>query len=453
MKNKSILFIALLILFSCKENTSEIATITIINNNSIKDTIGIYDFEYDIIKSIPIGEKERITDTLNIKEGYYLLKEKENYHVTYLNSSIKINLHLENDSIKFSGIGGNENNYLIKKEKFINSLISTAPSSSSYTSLSEDRYLNLVNSNYNKKVNFLNKFENLNERFLELETESFYYDKMVRLVFYESNLQYIKNDNSFKVSENFPQLYNNLNLTNEKLLIHYNYLFYVNSYLKIKTAEKLKKNPDLDEVITKLETADEEIDNIKIKERIIFWNYKWSFVNSKNIDKAYQKFNLIVKNESYKKIIKDKYFKTKKIGKGDIAPTFKFVDKDDSSVSLSDFKGNIVYIDIWNTYCKPCIVEIPKFEKLKNRFSKKKIKFVSICVNSPKENWKKMIEKKNLTGIQLFSKESNGEFFEKFMFNSAPRYILIDKEGKIVESHAGKPSDQKLIEEIERLLK
>ena len=202
-----------------------------------------------------------------------------------------------------------------------------------------------------------------------------------------------------------------------------------------------------------METADEEIDNIKIKERIIFWNYKWSFVNSKNIDKAYQKFNLIVKNESYKKIIKDKYFKTKKIGKGDIAPTFKLINKDDNFISLSDFKGNIVYIDIWNTYCKPCIVEIPKFEKLKNRFSKGKIKFVSICVNSPKENWKKMIEKKNLTGIQLFSKESNGEFFEKFMFNSAPRYILIDKEGKIVESHAGKPSDQKLIEEIERLLK
>ena len=230
MKNKSILFIALLILFSCKENTSEIATITIINNNSIKDTIGIYDFEYDIIKSIPISKKERITDTLSIKEGYYLLKEKENYHVTYLNPSIKINLHIENDTIKFSGVGGNENNYLIKKEKFINSLTSTAPSSSSYTSLTEDRYLDLVNSNYNKKVNFLNKFENLNERFLELETESFYYDKMVQLVFYESNLQYLKNDNSFKVSKNFPQLYNNLDLTNEKLLIHYNYLFYVNSY-------------------------------------------------------------------------------------------------------------------------------------------------------------------------------------------------------------------------------
>tara|TARA_B110000908_G_scaffold79585_1_gene95363 strand:+ start:21 stop:1382 length:1362 start_codon:yes stop_codon:yes gene_type:complete len=453
MKNKSILFIALLILFSCKENTTEIATITIINSNSIKDTIGIYDFEYDIIKSIPIGKKERITDTLSIKEGYYLLKEKENYHVTYLNPSIKINLHIENDTIKFSGVGGNENNYLIKKEKFINSLTSTAPSSSSYTSLTEDRYLDLVNSNYNKKIKFLNKFENLNERFIELETESFYYDKMVRLVFYESNLQYIKDDKSFKVSRKFPDLYNNLDLKNEKLLIHYNYLFYIDSYLKIKTADKLKKKPNLDEVITKLETADEEIDNIKIKERIIFWNYKWSFVNSKNIDKAYQKFNLIVKNDSYKKIIKDKYFKTKKIGKGDIAPTFKLVNKDDNFISLSDFKGNIVYIDIWNTYCKPCIVEIPKFEKLKNRFSKEKIKFVSICVNSPKENWKKMIEKKNLTGIQLFSKESNGEFFEKFMFNSAPRYILIDKEGKIIESHAGKPSDQKLIEEIERLLK
>ena len=338
---------------SNKEPPNEVSYTAYIRLNHFKEILaqfqakGTTQIPDDVIKMIKDRiKKERITDTLSIKEGYYLLKEKENYHVTYLNSSIKINLHLENDSIKFSGIGGNENNYLIKKEKFINSLTSTAPSSSSYTSLSEDRYLNLVNSNYNKKVNFLNKFENLNERFLELETESFYYDKMVRLVFYESNLQYLKNDNSFKVSENFPQLYSNLNLTNEKLLIHYNYLFYVNSYLKIKIAEKLKKNPDLDEVITGLEIANEEIDNNAIKERLIFWRYKWDFVKSKNIDKAYQKFNLIVKNEKYQDIIRNKYLKIKKIGKGDIAPTFKLVDKDDSSVSLSDFKGNIVYIDI-----------------------------------------------------------------------------------------------------------
>jgi len=453
MKNKITLLISLLILFACKENKSEFAEITIINNNLKNDTIGIYDFEYKIIKNIPIAQKQKVIDTLNINEGYYLLKENDDYHITYLTPSHKINLHLENDSIKFSGVGGDENNYLIKKEKYIRSLPSTAPSSSNYANLSENKYLSIVNSNYTKKTAFLNSFKNLDKRFIELEKESFYYDKMVRLVFYESNLQYLKDDKSFKVSQNFPDLYNNIDLKNEKLLIHYNYLFYVNSYLKRKIKEKLKKNPDLDEVITGLETANEEIENKAIKERLIFWRYKWGLVKSKNIDKAYQKFNLIVKNKKYQEIIRNKYLKIKKIGKGDIAPTFRLLDKYNSSVSLSDFKGNIVYIDIWNTYCKPCIVEIPKFEKLKKRFSKNKIKFVSICVNSPKENWNKMIEKKNLTGIQLFSEKSNGEFFKKFMFNSSPRYILIDKDGKIVESHAGKPSDQKLIEEIERLLK
>lgn len=452
MKNNVILFIALFIFFACKENKPEFTTITIINNDKKNDTIGIYDFEYKIIKKIPISEKQKVTDTLNIKEGYYLLRENNDYHLIYLKPSHKIKLHIKNDSIKFSGIGGNENNYLIKKEKIIRELPSTAPSSSNYTNLSEDKFLSIVNSNYTKKIAFLNSFKNLDKRFIELEKESFYYHKMVRLAFYESNLQYLKDDKSFKVSKNFPDLYNNIDLKNEKLLIHFNYLLYVNSYLKIKIAEKLKKNPGLDEIITSLETANEEIENKAIKERIIFWRYKWDFVKSKNIDKAYQKFNLVVKNDEYKKIIRSKYLKIKKIGKGDIAPIFKLLSKDNSSVSLSDFKGNIVYIDIWNTYCKPCIVEIPKFEKLKKRFSKDRIKFVSICVNSPKEDWKKMIKTKKLTGVQLFSENSDNEFFKKLMFNSAPRYILIDKEGKLVESFAGKPSDQMLIEKIESLL-
>lgn len=452
MKNNIILFIILFIFFACKENKPKFTTITIINNNNKNDTIGIYDFEYNIIKKIPISEKQKVTDTLNIKEGYYLLRENNDYHLTYLKPFLKLNLHIKNDSIKFSGIGGNENNYLIKKEKIIRELPSTAPSSSNYTNLSENKFLSIVNSNHTKKTAFLNSFKNLDKRFIELEKESFYYDKMVKLVFYESNLQYLKDDKSFKVSKNFPKLYNNIDLKNEKLLIHYNYLFYIDSYLKIKIAKKLKKNPDLDEIITVLETANEEIENKAIKEKIIFWKFKWDFVKSKNINKAYQKFNLIVKNDEYKQIIRNKYLKIKRIGKGDIAPTFKLLNKDNSYVSLSDFKGNMVYIDIWNTYCKPCIVEIPKFEKLKKRFSKDRIKFVSICVNSPKEDWKKIIKIKKLTEIQLFSENSNDEFFKKFMFNSAPRYILIDKEGKIVESFAGKPSDQMLIEKIENLL-
>jgi peroxiredoxin len=453
MKNISILLIALLLLLSCKENKSENETISIVNNYEKKDTIAIYDFEYNILKNIPISGKRKVVDTLNIEEGYYFLKENGNYHLTYLNPSRKINLQIEKNDIKFSGVGGNENNYLLEKEIFLKSLPLTAPSSPEYETLTEKEYLNLVNSNYNKKIQFLKTFKDLKEDFIELETESFYYDKMVRLVFYETNLQYLKNDKSFKVSKNFPKLYENLNLKKERLLIHYNYLFYVNSYIKLKVAEKLKKNPSLDEVITSLETTNELIENNKIKEMLVFWISKWNLVKSKNIDKAYLKFNSIVLNKNYKNIIREKYLKTKNIGKGDISPIFNLVDTNDNLISLSDFKGNLVYIDIWNTYCKPCIVEMPKFEKLKKDFIGKNIKFVSICVNSPKINWKKMVERKKLTGIQLFSRKSESDFFKKFMFKSSPRYILIDNEGKIIESHAGKPSESKLLDMIEKNLK
>jgi len=92
------------------------------------------------------------------------------------------------------------------------------------------------------------------------------------------------------------------------------------------------------------------------------------------------------------------------------------------------------------------------FEKLKNRFKGQKIEFVSLCVNSEEKNWLDSIDKYNLTGIQLFSEKSDGIFFQKYIIDSTPRYILIDKKGNIIESYSKKPSNPQLKEQIEKLL-
>ncbi len=171
------------------------------------------------------------------------------------------------------------------------------------------------------------------------------------------------------------------------------------------------------------------------------------------MDSVYHLIISELSNEKYIEKITDKYNKLKKIEKGNISPSFKFEDINGSLVSLEDLKGKLVYIDIWATWCMPCVKEIPSLKEMEEHFKGKDIYFVSICKDDSKENWKKMVDKKELGGIQLFAPESDIPFFNDYLVTGVPRFILLDKEGKIINANEKRPSNPDLINEIEEYLK
>ena len=126
------------------------------------------------------------------------------------------------------------------------------------------------------------------------------------------------------------------------------------------------------------------------------------------------------------------------------------------NTSLADLKGKYVYIDVWATWCGPCIKEIPSLKKVEKQFEGKNIEFVSISVDEGRgyrgnaaeayEGWKKMIDEKELGGIQLLA--DNGfmsKFIQDYKINGIPRFILIDPEGNVVNADAPRPSSPQLI--------
>jgi thiol-disulfide isomerase/thioredoxin len=141
----------------------------------------------------------------------------------------------------------------------------------------------------------------------------------------------------------------------------------------------------------------------------------------------------------------DQYLLTH-LSKGKKSPEFKnYENYEGGTLSLNDLKGKYVYIDLWATWCGPCKAEIPFLKLIEKEYHGKKISFVSISVDSEKdhEKWKKMVKEKELTGIQLFSKEDK-VFTDAYKLNGIPRFILIDPNGDIVDSNAPRPSDEKL---------
>tara|TARA_R110002049_G_scaffold22979_4_gene81522 strand:+ start:401 stop:1909 length:1509 start_codon:yes stop_codon:yes gene_type:complete len=139
--------------------------------------------------------------------------------------------------------------------------------------------------------------------------------------------------------------------------------------------------------------------------------------------------------------------------------SIKFVENYDKITNftdlLSQFKGKKIYIDIWGTWCSPCKKEFEHKDDLKKLLNSKDVEVLYICEgrNSKEDVWKNMIKFYDLEGHHLITNEELlADIIKIFGNNSSfyyPRYILIDENGKTIQSVAAKPSQlEKLKEQL-----
>ena len=149
---------------------------------------------------------------------------------------------------------------------------------------------------------------------------------------------------------------------------------------------------------------------------------------------------------------------------GSPSPTFEnYENFEGGTTSLSDLKGKYVYVDVWATWCGPCIAEIPSIKKLEGEYKDKNIQFVSISIDDAmrsgggdlavaKNKWKTMVEEENLVGLHLFSdKNWESDFVKNYNIQGIPRFILIDPNGNVVDANAPRPSSKNLVELFDSL--
>jgi thiol-disulfide isomerase/thioredoxin len=124
---------------------------------------------------------------------------------------------------------------------------------------------------------------------------------------------------------------------------------------------------------------------------------------------------------------------------------FQLPDVNGKRVAMSDLKGKIVLVDVWATWCAPCKAEIPHLKKLEEEFKGLDVVFVSVSVDKKedREKWTKFVEKEELGGIQLFAGE-NKSFDDFYKVTAIPRFMIFDKEGKIIDIDAARPSQPEL---------
>lgn len=120
--------------------------------------------------------------------------------------------------------------------------------------------------------------------------------------------------------------------------------------------------------------------------------------------------------------------------------------------ALATTTENLVLVDLWATWCIPCIKENPDWEKAKMRY-KGKIKFVKISIDRDKDKWEKYLKKSNVAQDNFLIDHQNHLFIQFFNVNAIPRFILFNNQFQILSKDFTRPSDVVFDSEVQKYLK
>ena len=460
---KKIIFLVFLsfLFFNTKESSGQEKPIYFSAKieNSKSDSVYITDFYGKTpLKVFSLQNGKSKKESFSLPMAYYKIHTSGESTLAFIKPSFDLEFSLNtkefDETVKYKGKGAIENNYLAKKYLLIEGF-GKLRAYTYYAKYNEEDFLRMSDSLYQLQLNLFNKYKtSFDKDFAFIEEKDLEMTYLQKLSDYESMHRFVTDNRKFKVSENYPNPFENVNLSDTILLLSPNYINFLNNYLENLCYKKITDGDFSKFYLLFINFIDSEIKNQKIKEEVAFHYIKYHFDGFHNLDERYQKLkNIVSDNKEYLELLEENYQKIKRQAKGMPSPNFELYDIDSNIVKLSDFKGKYVYIDIWATWCSPCIKQIPYLQKLEEEFKDKEIVFISIAKNDNKIRWKKTVRQNKLSGIQLFAPDENIEFFNFFMVDGVPRFIFIDKERKIINAKAKRPSNEKLIEELNKLLK
>ena len=174
----------------------------------------------------------------------------------------------------------------------------------------------------------------------------------------------------------------------------------------------------------------------KLQGRVLYWFLAGElrtgikFGQEAYVDARWQSFEENNPFPEYTEALQAEMNKTLVLQPGQPAPDFTLHDPDGQSVSLSQFKGKVVLMDFWASWCGPCIGDLETLRKIKEQVAAQPVVFLNVSLDANEGAWKRAIAKHQIQGVHV---RSDGAVTQAYNVFGIPRYYLVDLQGLIVE--------------------
>ena len=352
---------------------------------------------------------------------------------------------LYNDLV-FSGKGSAINNYLVASARKFKHIDIELERKIRYATPDEFKtYLKQIKANKLKFLKDYLKTHTLSVEVAKYAKAEIEYWHAFNLMNYPYEHPIFHNQTSpMKVPDGYYDFMEKISINNESALPNKYYLYYIQDYLSFIGTRSENQS------LNRFELADKYL---KGKPLYFYKALQHSIAlkqnNEPNTEKAAYDFINNCPYKLYGEYVKLAYQESRGIVEGMNAPDFELADVDGNIVSLADFKGKVIFLDFWATWCRPCTRLLPAHQKLQKQFKNDNVAFLYISMDKNANKWRNYLANGTFPGVHLFA---NKNMVEKYNVESLPYSVLINADGKIVWQHTGGFSVTRTAQRILELL-
>ena len=179
----------------------------------------------------------------------------------------------------------------------------------------------------------------------------------------------------------------------------------------------------------------------KLEGRVLYWFLAGEVIRGFKRDsdafalahRMWEEFQEINPHPEYTEAVQAALYKALKLQPGQPAPEFTLYDLDGQPVSLNQFKGQVVLLDFWASWCAPCIGDLPDLRAIKEKAADQPLVFLNLSLDTDEAAWREAIDKHEIEGVHVRADGWGADVAKSYQVNSLPSYYLVDSQGLIVE--------------------
>lgn len=420
-------------------------------------------FNFEADNKVKIDVKGNFEVELDLKEGqYYYVIYKRQTQLIYLNPGDDLNMTFDgrkiNTTVEYTGSAKEVNDFLkerVRMDRISQQMVNKDGVKYGLYHLDWENYKQAIDENKAVMQTALDKFKKGKNnkgnmaRFIKLEQANIDGTWGLFYMQYPAHHAHFKKKAPAQMWANYIAIDKGLLKNDDILLMSKSYRDFLNQYVMAMTEKKLVESKTL--VRSKSEFINRTYQNT---DNVFEWKWLQEYAKTRllyeqidkhgitNMQKSVDNFKTLpIKKHEYKVAVQKVWDKWALTMPGAQAPEIVGTDINGKEVKLSDFRGKLVYIDVWATWCGPCRKEIPFLKATEKAYHDKDVVFLSVSIDKNKDKWAKMVVDQELGGVQIHMPGGWGaDICKKYNITGIPRFMLIDKEGKVINTKTFRPS-------------